>query len=52
MKIIYHRWLSIRLSMLIGILAWGAGHLGSLSKPYPDKSLYGISAGDPPQRNI
>jgi uncharacterized lipoprotein YmbA len=50
MKIIYHRWLSIRLSMLIGILAWGAG-CGSLSKPYPDKSLYGISAGDPPQRS-
>jgi uncharacterized lipoprotein YmbA len=51
MKIIYHhRWLSIRLSMLIWMLAWGAG-CGSLSKPYPDKSLYGISAGDPPQRS-
>ena len=36
--------------MLIWTLAWGAG-CGSLSRPYPDKSLYGISAGDLPQRS-
>jgi uncharacterized lipoprotein YmbA len=34
--------------MMALLLTWGAG-CGSLSKPYPNKSLYGISAGDPPQ---
>jgi uncharacterized lipoprotein YmbA len=46
--IYHHRWLTIRLSMLIWMLVCGAG-CDSFSKPYPDKSLYGISAGDLPQ---
>ena len=42
------RSLSARLTMSALLLAWGAG-CGSLSKPYPDKHFYGISAGDPAQ---
>jgi uncharacterized lipoprotein YmbA len=40
--------LLVQFLMMASLLAWSAG-CGSLSKPYPNKSLYGISAGDPPQ---
>ena len=37
----------VQLPMLALLLGWGVG-CGSLSQPYPNKSLFGISAGDPP----
>ncbi|HSZ56796.1 MAG TPA: ABC-type transport auxiliary lipoprotein family protein [Tepidisphaeraceae bacterium] len=38
----------VQLRMMVLLLGWGVG-CGSLSKPFPNKSLYGISAGDPPE---
>jgi uncharacterized lipoprotein YmbA len=38
--------LLVQLSMLGLLMVWG---VGCSSQPYPNKSLYGISAGDPPE---